>query len=319
MDIAAIASRFADMHAQLMRKSMSTLEKERKGFADKHKNAAVIVKRLKMYLEEIAIKPSGSDKKALEDAGIAVKVLKTNTFRKCLDGYEVVSDLRGQDPEWYSNGLVLEKDGKTFYASAVDHMDFQKTGDESPSAVERFTTEFSRMVGITKLASEKGLSLPIVETFACFHTEGYTGYIVFQGKESTKTWNDHVYANMKGNMYTPKNRAVLAGIVSKLGPVAKRKMDKLHDAGIIFAFHGYDWIDTSGIVIDFDASGKPVDIFPLNYSSSVTVSDVVTDSILKDYEIIDRLQRDGNEKREKETIVSEIIAMNLIKEGLIKA
>lgn len=319
MDISAIASRFSDLHTQLMKKPMSTLEKERAGFGDAHGKASIIVRQLKHLLMDMAAKPSASDKKALEDAGIAVKVLKENTFQKCLEGYTVVSDLRGQDPEWFSNGLVLEKDGKTFYASAVEYMDFAGAEDGSDSTMENFTREFARVVAITKHASQKGLSLPIVETFVCFHVEGYTGYIVFEGKPSTKTWHEHVEANIKGNMYTPKNRKVVGGLTSKIGPAAKAKMDKLHDAGVIFAFHGYRWIDTSGIVIDFDSSGNPSDIFPLNYVSSVMVSDVVKDSILKDYDILDRLQKDHNETREKDRVVSDIIAMTLVKEGLVKA
>lgn len=318
MDIPKIASRFTELSREHMKKSISTLQKEHANtFKDEHRNAASLLKSSSTILREIAYTPSKAEKEALEKSGVNVKVMKGKPWEKCLDGYTVLSDLRGDPPSMYSNGFVLEKDGKPFFASCVDFMDCPPPKDPSMSPVQSFTEVFNRTVKVTKHASEKGISLPIVESFVCFHAESFFGCIVFEGKPSMKLWHEHVMENVKGNLYAPKNRDAVAKLNSKMAPKAKAKMEKLHDEGIIFAFHGYGWLDTSGIVVDLDKE-NPVDIFPLNYISSAMVTDLVEDATIEDYRILERLQTNHNEIHEKQNLTSDLVAVQLIKEGLVK-
>lgn len=323
MDIPKIANRFAELYASYAKKSVATLEKEHAAkFKDEHRKAASLIKSSADALREIAYTPSKAERDALEAAGVGieVKVMKDKPWEKCLAGYEVVSDLRGEPPKMYSNGFVLRKDNKPFFATCVDFMDAPPGpgGDDDASPVQKFTEVFTRTVKITKHASEKGISLPVVESFVCFHAESFFGCIVFEGKPSMKLWHDHVSASVKGNLYAPKNRSVVAKLNAAIAPAAKAKMDKLHDEKVIFAFHGYGWLDTSGIVVDFEGD-KPKDIFPLNYSSSAMVADLVKDATINDYRILDRLQQDHNEAREKRKLATELVAADLVKDGLIKA
>jgi len=323
MDIPKIANRFAELYTSYAKKSVATLEKEHAAkFKDEHRKAASLLKSSAHALREIAYTPSKAERDALEAAGVGieVKVMKDKPWEKCLAGYEVVSDLRGDPPKMYSNGFVLRKDNKPFFATCVDFMDAPPGpgDDEDASPVQKFTEVFTRTVKISKHASEKGISLPIVESFACFHAESFFGCIVFEGKPSMKLWHDHVSGSVKGNIYAPKNRSVVAKLNAAIAPAARAKMDKLHDEKVIFAFHGYGWMDTSGIVVDFEGD-KPKDIFPLNYSSSVMVTDLVKDATINDYRILDVLQKDHNEAREKRKLVTELAAADLVKDGLIKA
>jgi hypothetical protein len=320
MDITKLATRFAEIYASNSKKSVSSLEKEleKAGFGDDHAKAASLLRSTAHTLRDMAFMPSKTEVKALEKSGVEVRVMKDKSWQKCLDGYTIVSDLRGEEPDMYSNGYVLEKGGKTFYASCFDSSDSPPAEDMGASPLEKFTEAFGKTVRVTKHAQEGGATLPIADTFVCFHSEGFFGCIVFEGKKTTKLWHAHINDSIKGgHMYDRKNRKVVAEINAKIGPIAKKKMDNLHDKGIIFAFRGYGWLDTSGIVLDMDGD-KPVDIFPMNYTSSALVNDLVKDATMRDYQILDYMQDNYAEKRDKAKLIINLAAVKLMDEGLIK-
>lgn len=321
MDIPKLANRFSELYASYSKKTVAVLEKQlaKSGFGDKHRQAAGVLRDSAHTLREFAFSPSKAEQKALEAAGVAVRVMKDKSWESCLAGYKIVSDLRGGEATMTSNGFVLEKGGDTFFASCVDSYDVPQPKELGGSVLESFTESFANTLAVTKHASKNGVSLPIVDSFVCFHSEGFFGCIIYKGAKSMRLWHDFVTEKVKGDLYSPKNRAVVAGINAKIAPVAKAKMDKIHDQGIIFAFNGYGWLDSSGIVLDFGADAAvPTEIFPLNYISSVMVSDIVKNATLKDYRILEHLQNDRREAMEKHKLVVDLVAVDLTKEGLIK-
>ena len=320
MDITKLATRFSEIYASNAKKSMAALEKEleKVGFGEKHAKAATFLRSSAGTLREIAFMPSKAEVAALKQTGVDVRVMKDKPWQKCLDGYAIVSDLRGEEADMYSNGYVLEKNGQTFYAVCFEINDYLISDDAGESPLQRFTQEFGRTVKITMHAHERKATLPVVDSFVCFHAEGFFGCIVFEGKKTTKLWHALLNESIKGgDRYDRKSRKLVAEMNAKIAPSAKRKMDKLHDEGIIFSFQGYGWLDTSGVVLDMEG-GNPVDIFPLNYSSSALVSDVVKDATIRDYKILDYMQDNYAEKRDKGKLIVNIAAAQLLNEGLIK-
>jgi hypothetical protein len=297
------------------KKSLQTIDKELLRLGDKHRLAAKWIKISQHFLEDVAIVPSKDDLEKIEKKGIKVKNIKNKSWESCLDGYEVVSDLRGEEATAYSNGLILKQKGKHFYAACVD---FYDTGSEFADALDTFIDRFEQTIKITKHASEKGVTLPVHDIHICFHSSGYMGYIIFEATPTMKTWHEYTSGDIKGNFWSLKNRKTIAQKSTDIIPNAMKHIQQMHDAGIILAFRGYGWIDTSSIILDFDEKGKPRSIFPINFISSVLIEDVVKDSIKKDFEILDRLKNYSEDSYIVRDKAAELSAMKMVDEGLLK-
>lgn len=315
MEIAKIADRFSELMTINKKKSMEKLQNELKGMTDKHRLAARWLKSSQYFLEDIAVKPSKTELKTLESKKIKVKDLKSKPWESCLEGFEVVSDLRGEEANSYSNGLILKKGSEKYYAACVD---FSDTGAEKSDALDTFIERFEKTIKITKHASEKGVALPIEDIHICFHAQGYMGYIVFKASKTMQTWHEYSSKEVKGNFFTKKNRLTMAEKASELVPIAMEHIKNLHENGIILSFRGYGWIDTSSIIIDFDSKGKPTSVHPINFISSALIEDVVKDSIRKDFEILHRLQSSSENAYELRDKAAEVSAITMVDEGLLK-
>jgi hypothetical protein len=65
------------------------------------------------------------------------------------------------------------------------------------------------------------------------------------------------------------------------------------------------------------ASGRgavPVDIYPMNFSSAVMAADAIERATADDFAIIERLQKDWEEKRNREAAVNDLAAVKLRRE-----
>lgn len=315
MDISKIAQRFSELMKINKKKSLESLDKELLKMSDKHRLAAKLIQNSRGFLEDIAVTPSKDDLKRMEEKGIKVKNIKSKSWKSCMDDFEIVSDLRGEEATEYSNGLILKKKGALYYAACVD---FYDTGAEYADAIDSFVDRFEQTIKITKHASEKGVTLPIHDIYVCFHSSGYMGYIIFEAKPTMKTWHEYSSSNMKGNEYSLKNRKIAAEKSADIIPNAMKHIQKMHDAGIILAFRGYGWLDTSSIILDINSTGKPVSIYPINFIASVLIEDVVKDSVKKDFEIIDRMKYFSENTHILKDKAAEVSAMKMVDEGLLK-
>lgn len=315
MDIAKLAHRFVNIKFEYLPKAMSSIEKEAENMTEEDRAVAKVLQRMNSLLEDVASRPTESDRKKLKESGIEIVEVKNDGWESCVKDYEVVSDLTGEEPNELSNGLILKKGDKTFYACCLDPYDVQvRDSKDSKDMVTKFIEAFSRTHEITKKVSSIGGTLPIVESFVCFHMGGYMGYVIFEGSPDLKTWHTYVSDGINGNIYTKKNRKLVNEKSKKLAPLAKKKFELLHKNDIIFSFHGYGWLNSSSILIKLDNKGNPVDIFPLNYSSSVRSSKATQDAKQNDFTMLRRLERESNEEYEKHKAILNVAAMKLRKE-----
>lgn len=314
MDIVELANRFVSIKSEYLPKAMSSIEKEAEKMTKEDRAVAKAIRIMSHMLENVASRPTESDKKKLKNSGIKIVEMKHDGWESCVKDYEVVSDFLGEEPNQYSNGLILKKGDETFYACCLDPRDIPNDAEDSKDMVTKFIEAFSRTNEITKKVASIGGTLPIVETFVCFHMGGYMGYVIYKGSPNIKTWHAYISDGISGNVYTKKNRKLAAEKGKKLAPLAKKKFELLHKNDIIFSFHGFGWLDSSSVIVKLDDKGTPIDIFPLNYSSSVKSSKATKDAKQNDFTMLKRLERNHNEESEKNKAIINVAAMKLRQE-----
>lgn len=328
MDVQKLADRYAAIRAENASRAISAIKKETGVMTPRDKAVANLLREMQRMLESAASRPMASERKFLQDSGVGVVDIKADGWDGCLKGYTIVSDLGGSEADEHSNGLVLKKGGKRFFSISMDRYGYESrsvgvSGKSEDDAVAGFLENFSKTVALTRAASKAGAALKIRETFVCFHSRGYAGHIVFEGKPGIRTWREYVAEGFEDkNIYAPKNRAKVALRSAKVAGVARKKMELLHENGIIFSFNGYRWLESDSILVDMGSAGNkgspgnkaPVDIYPMNYSSAVMAADAIEKAMVDDFAIIERLQKDWEEQRNRDAAVNELAAVKLRKE-----
>lgn len=328
MDVQKLADRYAAIRSENATRAVAAIKKETGTMGPRDKMVALALKDMTRVLEGAASRPLASERKFLEDSGVGVVDVKGDGWEGCLKGYSIVSDLIGEDADQYSAGLILKKGGKRFFSVVMDKYAYENrmagtSGKTQDDEVAGFLEQFTKTVALTRAASKVGAALKLRETFVCFHSRGYSGHIVFEGKPGIMTWQEYVGEGLEDkNIHAQKNRAKVALRSGKVAGIARKKMELLHENGIIFSFNGYRWLDSSSILVDTGSPGPkgkpgnnaPVDIYPMNFSSAVMAADAIEKAMQDDFAIIERLQRDWKEQRIRLDAVNDLAAVKLRRE-----
>ena len=338
MDVQKLADRYAEIRSENAKRPVAAIKKLTGPMAPRDKVVANLLREMQRALESAASRPLESERKFLRDSGVGVVDAKADGWTGCLKGYTVVSDLYGRDADAFSGGLLLKKGGKRFFSVIIDQYAYENrtagsSGAAPEDAVAAFLEHFSKTVALTRAASKAGAALKIRETFVCFHSRGYAGHIVFEGRPGIVTWQEYVSEGFaEQQIPSAKNRAKIALRSARVAGIARKKMELLHENGIIFSFNGYRWLESGSILVDMGPPGSgnkasgpgpaktpgrgaaPVDIFPMNYSSAVMAADAIERATADDFAIIERLQKDWEEKRNREAAVNDLAAVKLRRE-----
>jgi hypothetical protein len=345
MDVQKLADRYAEIRTENAKRPVAAIKKLTGSMAPRDKVVANLLREMQRALESAASRPLDSERKFLLDSGVGVVDAKADGWTGCLKGYTVVSDLYGHDADAFSGGLVLKKGGKRFFSVILDQYAYEartsgSLGAAPEDAVAAFLEHFSKTVALTRAASKAGAALKIRETFVCFHSRGYAGHIVFEGRPGIVTWQEYVSGGVAEQQIIPsaKNRAKIALRSARVAGVARKKMELLHENGIIFSFNGYRWLESDSILVDMGPPGSgsealgtaktpgrgtakspgreavPVDIFPMNYSSAVMAADAIERATADDFAIIERLQKGWEEKRNRDAALNDLAAVKLRRE-----
>ena len=317
MDLKSVSAKYVELHAKYSKMSDSALQKAHAASKEaiaENTHATRALQRLAGYLRDIAAKPSAASKRKLKEAGVRVLVQKTKPLSGCFPGYKFVSDMRGEtDVEMtYEDSCVVEKGGKRYYA--VNLATYEMTDYFARREVDdtvAYVDGFLRTLEITREMASAKVTLPVKEAIMCFHSDGYTGWVLFEAPKGGTTW--HMYLDEKlprNQRYAKKNRPQLEREYKRLAEGVAARLDELHGKGIIFSFAGSRWLDRSSIAMSGD------DMFLLNYVSARRAGTLIEEGQKRDQGIVALLTAATTDFSREDTTI-ELIALAM-KKMLVK-
>jgi hypothetical protein len=318
IELKKLASKVIALYDGLTTRDQTELSAMLGDFGDKNASSVSFVTRNYEYFRLMTAVPTEAHKKTLAKHGIKYNTMKTKSYPSCLAGYKIVSDLTGSDPGWQSNGYILTKKGKRYYAVSAETSDIFDFQGEEVDSLNKMINGFSRFVDIVKHLHSNGATLPLVDAFVCFHVQGYNGFVVFEAPPTTMTWPEYVQKHLGGETNRKKALKIQQELADKIAPAVKRKMTRIHELGVVFSFNGYRWLDTSTIVVELDDNGGVVNVHPLNYVSSVRANSIMQRAYENDFDIMDRVVRSWSEARDVHRLKLGVVTKQLFDAKVLK-